>query len=140
MKIVDKQGFRRSTGARAERESVRVVTRETGSCDIIENWEEAALLAIARLRTEIAHHGGDRVLERYAAQLAAHPRLQSVDIGKIDFSQAVIPSVFNFNGRRLSLFTTLAQFGAVQDVVACDIRVELMFPSDDATREYFAGK
>lgn len=106
---------------------------------IIENWEESALLAIARLRTEIAHLGGDRVLERYVAQLAAHPRLQNVDISKIDFSQAVIPLVFNLSGLRLSLFTTLAQFGAVQDVVACDIRVELMFPSDDETREYFAA-
>lgn len=106
--------------------------------DIIENWEETALLAIARLRTEIAHLGGDRVLERYVSQLASHPRLQNVDLGEIDFAQAVIPSIFNLNGQRLSLFTTLAQFGAVQDVVACDIRVELMFPSDDATREYFS--
>ncbi len=105
--------------------------------DIIENWEETALLAIARLRTEIAQLGGDRILERYVTQLAAHPRLQAADISKIDFSQAVIPSVFNINGQRLSIFTTLAQFGAVQDVLACDIRVELMFPSDDATRAYF---
>lgn len=108
--------------------------------DIIENWEETALLAIARLRTEIAHLGGDRILERYVAKLAAHPRLQSFDVSKVDFSQAVIPSVFNIGGRRLSLFTTLAQFGAVQDVVACDIRVELMFPSDEATRGFFEGK
>ena len=107
--------------------------------DIIENWEETALLAIARLRTEIAHLGGDRILERYASQLASHPRLQNVDLGEIDFAQAVIPSVFNLNGQRLSLFTTLAQFGAVQDVVACDIRVELMFPSDNQTRKYFSG-
>lgn len=107
--------------------------------DIIENWEETALLALARLRTEIAQLGGDRILERYVAKLGNHPRLKNVDISKIDFTQAVIPSVFKIGDQRLSLFTTLAQFGAVQDVVACDIRVELMFPSDDATRDYFAG-
>ena len=107
--------------------------------DIIENWEETALLALARLRMEIAQLGGDRILERYVAQLGNHPRLKDADISKIDFTQAVIPSVFKIGDQRLSLFTTLAQFGAVQDVIACDIRVELMFPSDDQTRDYFAG-
>ena len=108
-----------------------------GDSDIIENWEEVALLAIARLRTEAAQIGGDRILERYAAQLGAHPRLKNYDVGDIDYSRAVIPSVVNIGDKRLSLFTTIAQFGTVQDIAASDIRVELMFPSDAATRAHF---
>lgn len=105
--------------------------------DIIENWEETALLAITRLRAEIAQLGGDRILERYVDQLANHQRLQAARKSEIDYAQAVIPSVFNLGGKRLSLFTTLAQFGSVQDVVASDIRVELMFPSDEETKDFF---
>ncbi len=108
--------------------------------DVIENWEETALLALARMRAEIVHLGGDRTLERYAAQVANHPRLADIDANAVNYGQAVISSVFNLSGRRLSLFTTIAQFGTVQDVVASDIRVELMFPADAETTKYFQTK
>lgn len=111
-----------------------------GEGDVIENWEETALLALARLRTEIIQHGGDRILERYAAQIASHSRLSAFDPDTVDFNQAVIPTVMNVAGKRLSLFSTIAQFGTVQDVAACDIRVEMMFPADAETRSYFTGK
>ena len=101
------------------------------------NWEEAAYLMLMRLRTEIVQFGGDHVLQRYADQLASHPRLANADIENINFNQAVIPSIFQVGDQRLSLFSTIAQFGSVQEVASADIRIELMFPTDAATREYF---
>ena len=108
--------------------------------NVIENWEETALLALARMRAEIVHLGGDRTLERFANQIANHPRLADIDASAVNYGQAVISSVFNLSGGQLSLFTTLAQFGTVQDVVASDIRIELMFPADKETTEYFQSK
>lgn len=108
-----------------------------GESNLIENWEETALLALARLRSEIAQLGGDRTLERYAAQIIGHPRLQHADTESVNFQQAIIPTAFNLGGVRLSMFSTIAAFSTVQDVAASDIRVELMFPADDATRVYF---
>jgi|GEM_PF-6613584 len=110
---------------------------EAADADAIENWEEIALLTLARLRAEITQLGGDDVLEVLVSRLAAHKRITEADISTIDFGQAVIPSIFNIAGNRLSLFTTLAQFGTVQDVAASEIRVELMFPTDETTRRYF---
>ncbi|MEZ5893106.1 MAG: hypothetical protein R3C58_08175 [Parvularculaceae bacterium] len=108
-----------------------------GDSDVVENWEENALLVLARLKAEIAHYGGDERLEAYAERFARHPRLASADAP--DFSQAVIYSHLRLDGRRLSLFSTLAQFGSVQEVNASDIRIELMFPADDETRRHFEG-
>lgn len=108
-----------------------------GESDVIENWEETAILALARLRAEIVQFGGDRILERYAKQLSDHPRLANADVSDVDFSQAVIPSVFNISGKRLSLFSTIAGFSTVQDVSTSDIRVEMMFPIDEPTKAYF---
>ena len=105
--------------------------------DFFENWEEAAYLTLTRLRSEIAVLGGDHTLERYAAQIAQHPRLANTAIDEIDLNQAVVPTNFRFNGMRISLFSTIAQFGSVQDVTASDIRVELMFPADDQTKAFF---
>ena len=111
-----------------------------GESDIVENWEEAALLALARVRTEILQLGGDHTLERYAAQIANHPRIQSANADAVNFNQAVIPTVFRLKEHRLRLFSTLSTFAAVQDVSASETRVELFFPADDATRHYFIGR
>lgn len=103
---------------------------------VIENWEENALLVIARLKSEIAYYGGDEKLvdlqKRLSSALPAGSRTAVVEPSK-----AVIPTIMNLGGRRLSLFSTIAHFGAVQDVTASDIRIELMFPADEATRAYF---
>ncbi len=108
-----------------------------GALDIVENWEETAFLALLRIRSEIAHLGGDERLSDYAARLAAHPRLKDADFAAVDLDQAVIPTVFRFGDRRLSVFSTIAMFGSVQDVAASEIRIELMYPADDATAAFF---
>ncbi|MFN0022346.1 MAG: helix-turn-helix domain-containing protein [Parvularculaceae bacterium] len=108
-----------------------------GNLDIVENWEETAFLALMRLRAEIAHLGGDANLSDLAARLAAHPRLKNADAGSIDLDQAVIPTIFRFGDTRLSVFSTIAQFGSVQDVGASEIRIELMYPADEATAAFF---
>ena len=108
-----------------------------GETDMIENWEEIALLALTRLRSEIIQHGGDRVLENYAAMIANHPRLAGFDNNAVNYNQAVIPMIIRLAERRLSLFTTIAQFGTVQDVTASDIRIEMMFPADKETQAFF---
>jgi hypothetical protein len=111
-----------------------------GELENFENWAEVALLAIARIRSESAARGGDRILDGYVAKLAAHPRLRNFDAGSVDYSQAVIPSIVNIGGARLSMFSTIAQFGTVQDVIASNIRIELMFPADEATADFFNVK
>lgn len=112
------------------------VLLKLGDTDLVENWREVALMAIARLNLEAMRCGGDEVLTEYIARIAVHPRLTEHD-DEIDYSRAVIPSVFVVNGQRLSMFSTIAEFGTVQDVAASDVRIELMFPSDDATRAFF---
>jgi transcriptional regulator with XRE-family HTH domain len=104
---------------------------------LVENWEETAFLSLLRLRAEISHLGGDAALEALAARLAEHPRLAAAELGAVDFNQAVIPTTLNIGDRRLSLFSTIAQFGSVQDVEASEIRIELMYPADDATATFF---
>ncbi len=107
--------------------------------DTIENWEENALLVLSRLKSEIAHYGGDEELEALASRFASHPRLLAYD-RPVDYSQAVVPTIICLGDLRLSLFSTLAHFGSVQDVTASEIRIELMLPADEATRRYFISQ
>lgn len=128
-----------AVGAGAETNLIRaLIALADGSA--IENWEETAALALVRLRAEIAHLGGDAPLSDLVTALAAAPRLTAFDIATIDLNRAVIPTVFNVGGTRVSMFSTIAQFGAVQDVEASCWRIELMFPADESARRYFTER
>jgi transcriptional regulator with XRE-family HTH domain len=103
----------------------------------IENWAETAALTLARIRAEIAQFGPDAELAGLADDLARHPRLKSADVQGLN--RAVAPTIFNIEGARVAMFSTIAQFGSVQDVVASELKVEMMFPVDAAARRYFEG-
>lgn len=105
--------------------------------DLIENWEEVAVLTLSRLRTEILELGGDEMLSALAGRLARHDRVRKVDMGSINLNQAVIPAIFRVGENRLALFSAIAQFGSVQDIKAGETRIELMFPMDDETARFF---
>ncbi len=105
--------------------------------DLIENWDEVAMLALSRLRTEILELGGDDGLSTLAKRLADHPRMQDIDMTAINLNQAVIPTTLRMGETRLSLFSTIAQFGSVLDTRAGETRIELMFPMDENTRAFF---
>ncbi|WP_375206060.1 helix-turn-helix domain-containing protein [Hyphococcus sp.] len=114
------------------------VMLELGDGSTLENWEDNALIILSRLKSEIIHYGGDDKLENFADRFARHSRLQAFK-STADYSQAVVPTVLRLEDVRLSLFSTIAHFGSVQDIGASDIRIELMFPADEATRDYFKG-
>lgn len=124
-------------GARAGDANMIEILLGLAETDVIENWPETAVLSLARLRAEIAHLGGDARLEALARRLADHPRL--ADAPALDYDQPVIPTTFRLGGARLSVFSTIAQFGSVQDVFASELRIEHMFPADEATRAFFEG-
>jgi len=98
----------------------------------LDNAEEIARHMVSRLRTESAHLGGDEILDAAAAQLAAMLGEEKV----VDSSMpAVIAARYRTNGMILSFFSTIAQFGSTEDIALADIKIELMFPADDFTRE-----
>ena len=103
----------------------------------IENWEEVAMLSLARLRTEILELGGDEGLSALMQRLSSLERLKNADMTAINLNQAVIPTILLVGETRLSVFTTIAQFGTVQDIRAGETRIELMFPMDDETIQFF---
>ena len=88
---------------------------------------------IARLRTESAHLGGDEILDAGADKLA-----EQIGREKSDYDgamPAVVAARYNAGGMVLSFFSTISQFGSAEDIALADLKIELMFPADDFTRE-----
>jgi transcriptional regulator with XRE-family HTH domain len=106
--------------------------------EALENRDEVARHMVARLRTESAHAGGDEVLDAGAAKLAA--MLGDRAPGQNDSMPAVIPARFRLGDVVLSMFSTIAQFGSTEDIALADLRIELMFPADEATRELLTAR
>lgn len=101
--------------------------------DFVENWSEVARHIVTRLRTESAHLGGDPVLDEAANRLAEETglTLPHADGALL----AVAPARYRASGIILSFFSTIAQFGTAEDIALADIKIELLFPADDTTRD-----
>lgn len=97
---------------------------------MFDNAEEIAHHLVARLRTESTHFGGDEVLERAAsALLAMLPEEQPATR-----SSATIGARLRVGDQLLSFFAIVAGFGSTEDIALAELKIELMFPADDATR------
>lgn len=94
---------------------------------MVENWPEVARHAAQRLRTESAAQGGVAALDRAAAQLAEAPQPGAQAMGP------VVPTIYRMGPMRLSMFTTIAQFGTPEDLTLDDMKIELFFPADADT-------
>jgi hypothetical protein len=108
-----------------------------GEAATIENWSEVAAHAVSRLRVESAAMGGDARLDAAAARIAGDARLAALEP---PFAMPpVSPAIYRIGGQRFSVFSTIAQFGTAEDIALADLRIELFFPADDATRAAFVA-
>lgn len=100
-----------------------------GLSAIVENWPDVAHRMALRLRTESAAQGGVPVLDQAAARLT---RVTPPDHAP---ETPVVPMILRIGDLRLSLFGTVAQFGTPDDLTLDDMKIELFFPTDHATRD-----
>ncbi|MDJ0712353.1 MAG: helix-turn-helix transcriptional regulator [Woeseiaceae bacterium] len=99
----------------------------------LDNREEIARHMVSRLRTESAHLGGDTVLDDAAERLTAMLGSEA-PVGE-SHMPAIIPARYKVGDMTLSLFSTIAQFGSTEDIVLAEMKIELMFPADEITRQ-----
>ncbi|SPJ29430.1 helix-turn-helix domain-containing protein [Falsiruegeria mediterranea] len=99
----------------------------------LDNLEEVERHTLARLRTELTHFGRDPAIERAVEALQARVSRDDAVL------PAVIPARYRLGDQVLSFFSTIAQFGTTGDLAMSELKVELMFPADDATRLALTG-
>lgn len=103
-----------------------------GLISAILNHDEVVRHMLTRLRTEVAHYGADPIRQGWIDRiLRDHP-------AAADPSDGPQPAVISIRYRTplgpLSLFSTIAQFGSVEDISYADIQIELMHPADPESR------
>ena len=110
----------------------------------LHNWLEVAVLISARLRTEIAHAGSDAHLSSLLEQLckrreevSGNPNDDSAFAGTSTAETVpLIPLRLRAGEQMLSMFSMIVQFASVQEITLADLRIELYFPENEATRSF----
>lgn len=108
---------------------------ENGISNMLENWHEVMHNFIIRLRTESNHLGGDPVLDKAIKNMTEG--LGNSAPFYEDATSAVISARYRFGDTILSLFSTISSFGIAEDIALSELKIEMMFPADEATRQAF---
>ncbi|HEX2145282.1 MAG TPA: helix-turn-helix domain-containing protein [Glycomyces sp.] len=118
----------------------RMALHPRGLAPKLRNFGEVRQYFLDRLRAQQAIEDDETV--RALIEEVRHREPVALDDGGWD---GAAPNPFALPVRvrtargELSMFTTIATFGAPRDITVSELAVELFFPLDDATREAFAS-
>lgn len=121
-----------------ERNLLRLFFHPQGIRPYVANWNVAGPLLWQRARREAEALGGD-LLRRLLAELgpAQDPGLlRPVEVAPL---MPVLTLEIEKDDVRLALFTVISTFGTPQDITADELRIESLFPADEATEQLFRG-
>lgn len=113
---------------------LRLVFHPLGARRYIVNWDEVAHHLLARAERELGYAADDRTaatllaeLRGYAGSSTARPST-SVSAGDL-----LLPVHVRKEELELRLFSTIMTLGTPQDVTLQELRIETMFPADEAS-------
>jgi hypothetical protein len=112
---------------------IRMLTDSVLATQLIGNYAEVLHEMRGRIALEALETAGDAVLTGLLSKLDAacknHPNPQ------LGLRRPLMPVIVNAPSGPLAFLSTIAHFGTSEDVTVRDLRLELLFPADEATRE-----
>ena len=107
-----------------------------GLREIVVNYPEVASMYLRRLQSEVAEAPDERLLT-----ILARARTLLADVPLVDHDpeadDLVICPRLRLGGEIVGTVTMVARFGATREVTLDELRVELIFPADEAAEAYF---
>jgi len=97
------------------------------------NFNEMLNDLTTRVQNELIYNGNNSKLIMLENKLSSY--LATLEIK--ESNSTVLSTLFQFDDVTLNLFSTITEFGAVQDIHIGEYKVELMFPIDTKTKHYF---
>lgn len=113
---------------------VRMLACNPATPMLVANWLEVAHGFVDRLRLETAVAGGDPMLDHLISLLLTDPVFADGKSTGQTSSGPFIGARIRTAGGEVKLFSTIAEFGTVEDITVRDLRIELFFPADDDSR------
>lgn len=114
----------------------RLVFNPQGLRSFIENWDFVAAHIVRRVHREAADNPSDKMLKRLLEELLNYPGVPS-RWRVLDLDGAPSPFLtinYGWKNSTIRLFSTLTTLGTPLDVALQELRIETLFPADEATR------
>ena len=118
------------------RNLMRLFFHPDGLRPFVSNWGAVAPLLWQRAAREAEALGGDE-MKQVLSELAPYQDERTLRLAAESALVPVLPIDVEMGDVRLSLFTVIATFGTAQDVTADELRIESLFPADEATEQLF---
>jgi hypothetical protein len=112
---------------------IRLLTSGAAASGVIVNLAEMISEMQSRIQLEALEAADDPVLAGLAARLQAAAHRYPVSHTQPRRSP-IVPLTLASPSGELRFLSTIAHFGTSEDVTIRDLRLELLFPADDATR------
>lgn len=120
----------------AERNLMRLFFHPDGVRPYIRNWSAIAPLLWGRARREAETLDGEE-MKQVLRELEPYQDDDLLWAAEDAALIPVLPLEIEKDGVRVSLFTVISTFGTAQDVTAEELRIECLFPADEATEQLF---
>jgi transcriptional regulator with XRE-family HTH domain len=114
----------------------RLVFHPQGLRPYIENWEVIAARIIRRVHREATDNPSDKTMKCFLEELLSYPDAPS-PWRMLDLDGTPPPFLtinYRWKNTVLSWFSTLTTLGTPLDVALQELRIETLFPADEATR------
>lgn len=102
---------------------------------LIDNWDEVAVAVVDRIAADLTRYPDDEtLLELHRSVLAAQDDIHVVSHRS---ATGVVCPRFRIDGQLVHTLTVVARFESAVDVTLDELRVELVYPEDDASDRFF---
>jgi transcriptional regulator with XRE-family HTH domain len=115
---------------------MRLFFHPGGIRPLVTNWAEIAPLLWHRAEREAEALGGQD-MKAILAELGPHLDAAVLRVAPGAPLVPVLPLKIDLDGVKVSLFTVISTFGTAQDVTTDELRIESLFPADEATERLF---
>ena len=119
-----------------EHNLMRLFFHPKGIKPFITNWTTVAPLLWSRAEREAEALGGQE-MKQVLSELSPFQDRDVLWAAEDAALVPVLPLEITKDGISISVFTVISTFGTAQDVTADELRIESMFPADDATEQLF---
>ena len=128
------------TALRGNSHSVNLIRMFAGNPiaeTMVINLDEVRQEMLGRIRLEALEAGNDPMLRELEHEL----RVSLAGAMQLNYSprRPLVPFVISYMGQQLSFLTAIAHFGTSDDIAVRDLRLELLFPANEATKDFFGG-
>ncbi len=123
-------------GGGSVRNLMRLFFHPDGIRPFVTNWKTVAPVLWCRAQREAEECGGQE-MQQVLSELGPFQDADTLRAGRDTPLLPVLPLQMVKEGVRISLFTVIATFGTAQDVTTDELRIESMFPADEATESLF---